>query len=99
MAVIITQTAENPLHIKDAFSKMNRDYFPYGVYEAIYSLINEACTEGEYYNIDVIAWACDLASTTLDESGFDDITELEEYLNDHTTVLYADKGTVWHLVY
>ena len=78
---------------------MNRDYYPYGVYDAIYGLINEACAEGEYYNMDIIAWACDLASTTLDESQFDELSELEEYLNGRTTVLYADKGTVWHLVY
>ena len=100
MAVIITQTAENALHIKDAFRKMNRDYFPYGVYEAIFDLINET-TESKYYNIDVIAWACDISETTLEGSQFAELAELADHLRDETTVLYVDedKETIWHLVY
>ena len=101
MAIIVTQTADNAYHIKDAFRAVNRDYYPYGVYEAIFGLINEACTENQYYNIDAVAWACDISETALAGSGFDDITELEEYLNGHTTVLYVakDGNTVYHLAF
>ena len=99
MAVIVTQTAESALHIKDAFSKMNRDYYPYGVYVAIFDLINDVYPEGEYYNIDVIAWSCDISETTLEGSEFDNIDDLADRLRDETTVLYADGSTVWHLVY
>ena len=101
MAVIITQTADNAYHIKDAFRQMNRDYFPYGVYEAIFDLVNDVYPEGEYYNIDVIAWACDISETTLEGSQFDELAELADHLRDETTVLYVDeyKETIWHLVY
>ena len=101
MAVIITQTADNAYHIKDAFRAVNRDYYPYGVYEAIFDLINETTTESQYYNIDVIAWACDISETTLEGSQFDELAELADHLRDETTVLYVDeyKETIWHLVY
>ena len=102
MAVIITQTADNALHIKDAFRAVNRDYFPYGVYDAIFDLINDVYPENQYYNIDAIAWACDISETTLtEESEFDNLDELVKYLNGRTTVLYVDKdgSTVYHLVF
>ena len=113
MAIIVTQTAENALHIKDAFRAANRDYFPYGVYEAIYDIINDVYAEDKYYNIDAVAWACDLASTTLesenrallerkvDEDDLYTLDDLADRLRDETTVLYVDKGTetVWYISY
>ena len=101
MAVIITQTAQTALHIKDAFRNVNRDYYPYWVYEAIFDLINEVYPEDQYYNIDAVAWSCDISETTLEGSEFDELAELADHLRDETTVLYVDedKETIWHLVY
>ena len=111
MATIVTQTADNAYHIQDAFRRLDRDCYPLGVYEAIYDYINDTHGEDEAYELDVIAWCCDLSETTLgdlsDLDGFDDLddydalADLADRLHSETTVLYvdADAKTVYHLAY
>ena len=101
MATIITQTASNAHHIQAAFREMNRDRYPLGVYEAIFDLINDTHGDDEYYQLDVIAWCCDISNTTLTDSDFDELDELADYKNNYTTVLYVDEDneTVYYLDY
>ena len=104
MATIVTQTADNACHIQDAFRQANRDYYPQGVYEAIFDYINYTRGDGEVYHLDVIEWCCDISETTLTDNYFDDLGDLDDLadrLRRETTVLYvdADAGTVYHLAY
>lgn len=113
MATIVTQTADNAYHIQDAFRATNRDYYPLGVYEAIFDFINETHADDEPYHLDVIAWCCDLSETTLesenrpllerkvDEDDLYTLDDLADRLRDETTVLYIDEDTetVYHLAY
>lgn len=100
MAIIVTQTADNAYHIKDAFRRLDRDTYPIGVYEAIYDFIQETYGEEETYELDVIAWCCDLSESELcNNPEFEDTEALAEHLQDYTTVLYYDDETVYHLAY
>lgn len=107
MATIVTQTADNACHIQGAFLAAGRDYYPLGVYEAIFDFINYTRGDDEVYHLDVIAWCYDISVTTLadnyfdDIGGIDDIDDLDDRLRRETTVLYvdADAGTVYHLAY
>ena len=111
MAIIVTQTADNAHHIQDAFRRLDRDGYPLGVYEAIYDYINNTHDADAVYELDVIAWCCDLSETTLgdlsDLDGFDDLDDhdalddLVDRLHNETTVLYVDYDTktVYHLAY
>ena len=105
MAIIVTQTADNAYHIQDAFRQMNRDYYPMGVYEAIFDFINDTHSDNEAHELDVIAWCCDLAETTLerevDEDDLYTLDALADRLRDETTVLYVDEDSevIYHLAY
>ena len=111
MAIIVTQTADNAYHIQDAFRRLDRDCYPLGVYEAIYDYINDTYAEDEVYELDVIAWCCELSETTLDalsapEQNADEfdlytLDDLADYLHDVTTVLYVDYDAevIYHLAY
>ena len=113
MAIIVTQTADNAYHIQDAFRAANRDYYPMGVYEAIFDFINDIHGDNEAYELDVIAWCCDISETTLEsenrpllerEVGEDDLYTLDalvDRLRDETTVLYVDEDSevIYHLAY
>ena len=102
MAIIVTQTADNASHIQDAFRSANRDGYPLEVYQAIYDYINDTHAEDEVYELDVIAWCCDLSETTLDRNTeFEDVEALADRLHSETTVLYVDHDTetVYHLAY
>ena len=108
MAIIVTQTADNAYHIQDAFRRLDRDGYPLGVYEAIFDYINDTHGEDEVYELDVIAWCCDLSETTLDDpelnaDEFDlyALDDLAEYLRSTTPVLYVDYDAevIYHLAY
>ena len=101
MAIIVTQTADNAHHIQDAFRDADRDHYPMGVYEAIFDYINETHGDDEAYELDVIAWCCELSETTLTDSDFEELEELVDRLHDKTTVLYVDEHneTVYYLDY
>ena len=103
MAIIVTQTADNAYHaqyIQDALRRLGRDYYPFGVYEAIYYLIQETHGEDEVYKLDVIAWCCDLSESELcNNPEFEDTEALAEHLRGYTIVLYYDDETVYHLAY
>ena len=111
MAIIVTQTADNAYHIQDAFRRQGRDCYPLGVYKAIFDLINETHDEDAAYELDVIAWCCDLCESTIgDPADLDGLTEhdaldlldaLVDRLWEETTVLYVDYDakTVYHLTY
>ena len=108
MAIIVTQTADNADHIQDAFRRQGRDCYPLGVYQAIYDYINDTHGEDEAYELDVIAWCCDLSETTLDDlddlddrDDRDNLDDLADYLRSATTVLYVDEDTktVYYLAY
>ena len=99
MAIIVTQTADNAYHIQDAFRRLDRDCYPLGVYQAIYDLIQDTHGADEPYELDVIAWCCDLSETTLGDVS--DLDDLADRLHSETTVLYVDYDaeTVYHLAY
>ena len=108
MAIIVTQTADNAYHIQDAFRLLDRDCYPLGVYQAIYDYINDTHGDDEVYELDVIAWCCDLSETTLDDpelnaDEFDLYTldDLADYLRSATPVLYVDyeAEVIYHLAY
>lgn len=100
MAIIVTQIAYHANHIKDAFRDAGRDDYPFGVYEAIFDLINETHGENEPYELDVIAWCCDLSESELcNNPEFEDTESLADHLQDYTTVLYYDDEIVYHLAY
>ena len=111
MAIIVTQTADNASHIRDAFRRFGRDCYPYGVYEAIYNYIQEMYGEEEAYELDVTAWCCVISETAVErKKGKDDdedevdpyaLADLAADLERHTTVLYVDEddGIVYHLAY
>ena len=105
MAIIVTQTADNASHIQDAFRRLDRDGYPLGVYQAIYDYINDTHGEDEVYELDVIAWCCDLSETTLDDlddrDALNDLDDLADYLGSATTVLYVDYDAevIYHLAY
>ena len=106
MATIVTQTADNAYKVQDAFRAANRDNYPLPVYQAIVDFISdETTTESEYYQLDVVAWACDISETTLDdladEDDLADLVDLVNHLQAKTTVLYVDEDaeSVWHIAY
>ena len=100
MAIIVTQTADTAYHIRNAFRRFERDEYPLEVYQAIFDMINETRGEHETYELDVIAWCCDLSESKLcNNSEFDDTETLAKHLQDYTAVLYYDNETVWHLSY
>ena len=105
MAIIVTQTADNAYHIQDAFRRLDRDGYPLEVYQAIYDYINDTRGEDEVYELDVIAWCCDLSETTLDDlddrDALSDLDALAEYLRSATPVLYVDYDAevIYHLAY
>ena len=100
MAIIVTQTADNAYHIRDAFRRLDRDDYPHGVYEAIYNFIQETHGEDELCELDVIAWCCDISESELcNNPDFTDMEALVEHLQECTTVLYYDDETVWHFAY
>ena len=95
MATIITQTANNLHDIKEAFAQYNRDYYPNGVYQFILDTLESS--EAEYVKLDVIAWACDIAQTDLEDTEFDDIDELVYDLENDYNVICDNGETVWYL--
>ena len=108
MATIVTQTADNAYHIQDAFRRLDRDCYPLGVYQAIYDYINDTHGDDEVYELDVIAWCCDLREATLDDpelnaDEFDLYTldDLADYLRSATPVLYVDEDAevIYYLAY
>ena len=108
MATIVTQTADNAYHIQDAFRRLDRDCYPFEVYQAIYDYINETHGDDEVYELDVIAWCCDLHETTLDdpelnadEFGLYTLDDLADYLRSATPVLYVDEDdeVIYYLAY
>ena len=105
MATIVTQTADNAYHIQDAFRRLDRDCYPFEVYQAIYDYINDTHGDDEVYELDVIAWCCDLRETTLDDpdnlDAFSDLDDLADYLRSATPVLYVDYDAevIYYLAY
>lgn len=100
MTIIVTQTADNAYHIKDEFRRFDRDCYPFPVYQAIYDYIQETYGEDEVYELDVIAWCCDLSETKLsDHPEFETREELMEYLQDRTMVLCYGDESVYHMAY
>ena len=88
--------------LKEQFARFGRDYYPNEVYQFIFdTLIEQADCLGEHVELDVIAWACDLTYTTLAQSEFDELAELVDYLQEHTTVICEGKNgaAVYHLAY
>ena len=115
MAIIVTQTADNAYHIRDAFRSYNRDDYPMGVYAAIYDYIQETHGDGDAYALDVIAWCCDISETDLESAnqplralGFDDgdgvlftLDSLVSAIEYHTIILYVDGDNeiIYHFAY
>ena len=105
MAIIVTKTADNAYHIRDAFRSYNRDYYPMGVYEAIYDYIQETYGGDDVYDLDVIAWCCDISETSLSESADGDelytLDDLVSTIADETSILYVDEDNeiVYHFAY
>lgn len=105
MATIYT-TLDSATEIQQLFKKYDRDHYPFGVYEAIESMINDTHDDDEKVKLDVIAWCCDISETSIEEwNRFNDpvetLDELTEQLTDKTSVLYVDeeKQKVYHLAY
>lgn len=92
----------NARGIKKAFADMGRDYFPIEVYEWIYDYHQDY---NDNDKLDVIAWCCDITSTTLDEwNDYNDkkvfsIRGLVKKLEYETTVIHYDNNEVWHIAY
>ena len=101
MAMIFSKTLNNAFDIRDVFLKFDRDYFPIEVYQAIFDFIKDTHADNEPYELDVIAWCCDLSETSLDDEEFDSFDALVEHLENNTFILFADKGSeiVYHLAY
>ena len=102
MAIIVTQTADNAYHIQDAFRRINRDYYPLEVYQALYAYISNTHGADEPYQFDAIAWYCDLREVTFDDlDDHDDFDDHADYLRSTTPVLYVDYDdkTIYHLAY
>lgn len=104
MAIIVTQTADDAYHIRDAFRRLDRDNYPLEVYQAIYDFIQETHGENEAYELDVIAWCCDLSETTMQDCDIEehgDLDGLAYHLSNYTTILYVDydNDTIYHLSY
>ena len=98
----LSASIDNAQDVKEQFIRFNRDYYPNEVYQFIFDeLITQADCTGGHVELDVISWACDLASTALTETTFDDLDELVNYLNGSTTVLYVDEddNNVWYIAY
>ena len=108
MAIIVTQTADTAYHIRDAFRSYGRDDYPFPVYEAIFDLIEETHDAGEYYELDVIAWCCDIAETDLKSENLEmerqelyTLGDLADEIRSQTVVLYIDEAAevIYHLAY
>ena len=103
MAIIVTQTADTAYHIRDAFRSYGRDDYPLPVYEAIFDLIEETHGAGEYYELDVIAWCCDIAETDLkmERQELYTLGDLADEIRSQTVVLYIDEAdeVIYHLAY
>lgn len=102
MAIIITDTANNYLNIKDMFKMYNRDYYPDGVYEYIYNTLSDS--EQEYIELDVIEWCGNIDSVSIDVWNMAyrttlTIDELVEELEKDTQVIYLDNEQVYFLAY
>lgn len=113
MAIIVTQTADTAYHIREAFRAFGRDDYPFGVYEAIFGLVNETHKKEEYYKLDVIAWCCDISETALESENLEleaqglsedelyTLDELADEIKQQTTILYINENTeiIYHLTY
>ena len=115
MAIIVTQTADNAYRIQDAFRHDKRDYYPLGVYEAIYNYIQETHGDADYYELDVTAWWRNISETDLESAnqplraqGFDEvdgglftIDSLASTIAEDTNVIYVDEENeiVYHIAY
>ena len=115
MAIFPLQsTIDSGADLKQAFAQMGRDTgnLPTAYYDALFEIIEEhasACDE-KHHMLDVIAWGCDTTYTTLDDRYItpamyaDDeenptTEELANYLQEHTSIIWQDETTVYHLVY
>ena len=99
MPIIVTQIADNAHRIQDAFRAINRDYYPFEVYQALYDYIINTHGADAPYHFDAIAWYCDLREVTIDD--IDDLDDLADYLGSATPVLYVDYDAevIYHLAY
>ena len=112
MNTFFTQTTSGAYLVREAFRSYNRDYYPMGVYAAIYDYIQETHGDGDL-DIDVIAWCCDISETDLESAnqplraqGLDDdelhtLDDLVSTIADETTILYVDEDNeiVYHFAY
>ena len=95
MATIITKTAYSLNCIKEMFAKYNRDYYPNEVYQFILDTLENS--DGDFIELDVISWACDISFVDLKDSGYDDIDDLVRSLGRSSTIICDDGETVWYL--
>ena len=102
MAIIVTETAQNGYHIQDTFRRLNRDYYPFQVYDALYELIESTYGADEYYELDVIALCCDIQQETVDPDDIGasgDIEKVAERIAESANVLYVDHAdnTIYYI--
>lgn len=102
MKITVTETM-----FKDQFVKMNRaDNFSSAGLSALFEYCEELERDlGEEYELDIIALCCDFSEAFFDEIADDyriDLSEFEgveqfaavvEYLEDNTSIVYADQET------
>ena len=113
MAIFPTQaTINSGADLKQAFAQMGRDTgnAPEAYYDALFEVIEEHASGEAHYQLDIIAWDCEVTYTTLTDTYIkpdmyaDDVEnptteELANYLQDLTTIIYYDEETVYHFVY
>lgn len=63
----IVSPIETASHLQAAFREYDRDYYPYGVYEGLMELFEEAYTDEQPYVLDVIGLCCDIQEMTADD--------------------------------
>ena len=113
MNTFFTQTDSGAYHVREAFRRCNRDYYPMDVYQAIYGYIRETHGADDVYDLDVIAWCCAISATDLESEnqplraqGLDDdelytLDALVSTIAEETTILYVDAENeiIYHFAY
>ena len=106
-------TIDSGTELKQAFAQMGRDNgnLPIAYYDALLSLFEDDAwaSSEKHFMIDIIAWDCDTTYTSLDDRYITPAMyaadeenptteELANYLQEHTTVIWYDETTVYHLI-
>lgn len=82
MATIYTREITSAQNLRNEFADCNRDHYSMETYEGILQFIDDTTEEGAAYQLDVIAWCCDLNEESFEDlyDSYNDIAEkVDEY--------------------